>query len=119
MTRSQFHALVTFILCVATQRVFAAEACVGPVDSVHIATDTNGALFLYVYSKEIQTIAGDGSTYLHYSGSNEATKVIQAQFLFAKASGSKVCIVYQQGTPAYRWILSAVAVVNADAWPYQ
>ncbi len=100
------------------QPAASAEACLNTVEGIQIVSSSNGSMELYVYSREIMAM-GNGSTYLYYSGHSDVAKTFYAQFLFAKAGGHKLCVSYQPGTPAYRWVLTSVGVAGQDAWPWQ
>src|SRR5262245_12003990 len=107
------RALIVLALSVGAWSANAVEACVGPVNGVQIVAESNGSLTLYVYSQEIQTIAGSGSAYLVYPGTNVAVlNSFQSLFLFSKATGHQVCVVYQPSTPTYRLVLSSVSVAD-------
>ena len=112
--------LATSMVCMLPlSMTHAAEACFASIDGIQITPEGGSNLALYIYSSEILALSGNGSTYLYYSGVNDVVKSFHAQFLFARATEVKVCVAYTPGTPSYRWVLSSVAVVNADGSPFE
>jgi hypothetical protein len=111
--------MLAMFLWLCSHTTQAADACISQLNGIQLLSGANGQLQLYVYSKEFPSVGGNGNTYFFYSGDNETAKVFQAQLLFAKASGAKVCVTYTPSTPSYRWVMTAVGVADADAWPWQ
>ena len=76
-----------------------------------------GNLALYVYSTDVTAVGS--SNYLYYTGSNVVVKAFQAQFMYAKAVGKKVCLGYTTAQGSSAWTMGSVAVADANGWPFQ